>query len=202
MCEVVMNADGVYRFISSEECDDAIADESMMNLHPTLYFSHKLAKQLFGYKKFPVLLCKDISFDTSEHLLDVYNIYDKSTTKPELKIHTYDAWRKFIKILLESPNKICIDNRIMIKHGTIYELRCVSKIIEYNGHECMSQIRKIYRSPYPKDSNYDTLKMLFDETVYKMTAEYKAIEAKTLGYFFGNMKHAYKNEALSDIKIR
>jgi hypothetical protein len=207
MCEVILNKNGKYEFVSNNEWMNDVPSfqwDNVKYMHPTLYFARETAKTLLGYDK-SILLCRNITMTSSWSRYMICN----SDEMIAFDTRDVDVWYKFIKILVSSPKKININTSIMVISGVITEYNCTMEVISKpNGCKYLAKTHKIYTYPYQIDTpdgtvddNHNTINMISRDTIYKMTKEYKAIKAKALRYFTNCLQYVCINECLSDIKL-
>jgi hypothetical protein len=201
MCDVVLNENGKYEFIGDDEnqSNDNEYHESPQSYHPTLYFSEENAKKILGYDKSIQLFRRLYISVHDQH----FKVHCPSCSRNTIfDTRDWMIWRKFVKILLLSKIKMHINDEITTKNGVIYEYAYdFDTIKNYNGNDYIARLQKIYHSPYPIDGNYNTLKLLFEESLYKLVSGYVAIEAKSLKYFYDNTSAISKSEKLTDISF-
>jgi hypothetical protein len=195
MFEVIPNENYGYDFVKSDEYEYRLCENP-----PVLYLDRKVASQLFKYHK-SISSTNHIKIDISEQSFKIYDMVDGEN---ELLFMTKSLfiWYKFIDMLLKFPETININDAITITNGMIYAYDYSTELLmNHNGQNYVARLQKIYDSPFPKDKNYEIVGWFFAETAYKLTSEYKKIEAKSLKYFFGNTSAIIKSERMTDIKI-
>jgi hypothetical protein len=171
-------------YISSDVAKKVLNHSSEMLIHDMI----KINKHFRGGIEC-ISVCKNKQY---EYIKEIYVIDDAK------------YWSKLVKILLLSPVRICINYNICINDGKIYDIKYTHEIIKQGDYDCLiTEKYKTYTSPYPKNNpDYDTLSLLFEETLYKLSSKYKAIEARTLGYFFTGLRLVCKSKKLIDISVK